>query len=211
MITRYVLGSSIALFILIAPWVYFESVDAHLRNFHVVEEGVLYRSGQLTTAGLKEIVRNYRIKSVITLRSADEEGQPHPDAEEEQFCYSQEVKHYRIPHKQFWAPGGEPIPADENAKKFLAILQDPENLPALVHCMAGKHRTGAYCAIYRMTLNSWDAKQAIDEMKAHGYHNIEDHQDLLGYLTNFPNSKICESCDRTQNNSHPTKHNGSGH
>ena len=61
-------------------------------------------------------------------------------------------------------------------------MSDPANYPVLVHCFAGIHRTGAYCAIYRMEFDHWTNDRAIDELKAHGYYNLPEEKDILGYL-----------------------------
>ena len=48
----------------------FEYLSYHnrsFRNFRVVEEGVLYRSGQLNVAGLSRIIHDYGIKTVVSL------------------------------------------------------------------------------------------------------------------------------------------------
>ena len=55
----------------------------------------------------------------------------------------------------------------------------------LVHCFAGLHRTGAYCAAYRMGFNGWSQQQAILEMKHLGYDCIFNETDVCGYLQHF--------------------------
>ena len=60
--------------------------DHHLRNFHAVEPGVLYRSGQLTPVGLKYALRRHRIKTVVTLRTVRDPDRPYLDAWEADVC-----------------------------------------------------------------------------------------------------------------------------
>ena len=55
-----------------SPWWYKRQHDRHFRSLHVVEEGVLYRSGQLDLDGLKTLLRDYRIKTIISLRDTDD-------------------------------------------------------------------------------------------------------------------------------------------
>ena len=50
---RVVFGLSIAALLIGGPLWYFSYHGHCFRNFRVVEEGVLYRSGQLNVAGLK--------------------------------------------------------------------------------------------------------------------------------------------------------------
>lgn len=190
-IFRYTLGSLIALLLLLAPLLYYNYTEEKLRNFRVVREGVLYRSGQLTPEGLKQVIHDYRIKTVVTLRAARQAGEPHPDRAEEEYCVSQELNYYRLPPKPWSDPDGE-VPAEENVQKFLEIMNDAGNYPVLVHCYAGKHRTGAFCATYRMSCEGWSNAQAIKEMVACGYDLYEIHADVQQYLTSYqPHGGCC--------------------
>jgi tyrosine-protein phosphatase SIW14 len=158
--------------------------QAQMRNFRVVREGVLYRSGQMTLEGLKRIVNDYRIKTVVTLRDAYVPGQLPPDLAEEQFCNAEEINHVRIPPRSWDAPDGA-APADEGVHTFLEVMKDPANYPVLVHCFAGVHRTGAFVAIYRMEFERWTNARAMAEMKACGYTTLDDEWDILGYLEQY--------------------------
>jgi tyrosine-protein phosphatase SIW14 len=64
-------------------------------------------------------------------------------------------------------------------------MDNPDNYPVLVHCFGGIHRTGAYCAIYRMEYEHWSNAQAIAELRAGGYKDLDDEWDLLGYLEQY--------------------------
>lgn len=87
---------------------------------------------------------------------------------------------------QHWeaADGGTP-PVEEGVRRFREVMADPHNYPVLVHCLAGIHRTGAYCAIYRMEFEHWTNAQAIEEVKAFGYTNLDGEEDVLGYLEHY--------------------------
>ena len=182
---QYILGCSIAAMLVIVPIAYSEYREEVVRNFHVVEDGVLYRSGQNSTEGLKSLLYDHNIKTVISCRFTRTPGTPHPDKEEEEFCKKHGIQFYRIPYKKFYETREGVIPADENAAKFRKIMSDPDNHPVLVHCFAGKHRTGALCAIYRIEFNGWDRERVIREMIECGYDNIHEHKDLLGYILNY--------------------------
>jgi tyrosine-protein phosphatase SIW14 len=64
-------------------------------------------------------------------------------------------------------------------------MSDPANHPVLVHCFAGTHRTGAYVAVYRMEFDGLTNQQAIAELMANGYTNINEEMDLLGFLEQY--------------------------
>ena len=160
---------------------------ANLRNLRVVKDGVLYRSGQLSLHSLQNLIRDYDIKAVVSLRDAkdtDKRDTQPPDLEEQRFCESAGITYLRITPQKWGAPDGS-VPAAEGVRKFLAVMDDPANYPVLVHCFAGVHRTGAYCAIYRMEYDRWTNAQAIAEMCACGYRDLDDEWDLLGFLEEY--------------------------
>jgi tyrosine-protein phosphatase SIW14 len=163
-----------------APAGYALHEEAQTRNFRVVCPGVLYRSGQMSRAGLRRVLHDYGIKTVINLR----EGVADVDRDEEHFCRREEVLFVRIPPRHWWDPSG-PAPAEEGVQTFLAVMADPRNHPVLVHCFGGVHRAGAYSALYRMEFEHWTNEQALAEMKACGYTTLDDEWDILGYLEQY--------------------------
>jgi tyrosine-protein phosphatase SIW14 len=181
---RWLFGLFIAALLVTGPYGYWRFEQARVRNFHVVQDGVLYRSGQMSLEGLKRVIHDYGIKTIITLRDATHPGDGPPDLEEEKYCKNEELNYVRIPPRSWWASDGS-VPAEQGVQCFRAIMTDPANFPVLVHCFAGIHRTGAFCAVYRMEHDHWNNARAIAEMKAYGYRNIDDEWDLLGYLEHY--------------------------
>ena len=163
-----------------APWGYHRYREQTARNFHVVEKGVLYRSGQLPLDGFARVVHDYGIRTVICLR----EGDQHNDVGEEKFCRRWGITHIRIPPRAWWASKG-PAPAERGLAAFREVMNDRSNYPVLIHCFAGLHRTGAYCAVYRMDYQGWSNDQALAEMKQIGYHTLEGDWDLQTFLENY--------------------------
>ena len=177
-------GMLIALVVLGGPLSYAYYRQTQMRNFHAVRDGVLYRSGQMTIAGLKTALHDYGIKTVITLRDAYYPDDAPPDVREEDYCEAEEITYCRISPRNWWAPDGS-VPAEEGVQRFRAIMDDPANYPVLIHCFGGIHRTGAFCAIYRMEYEHWSNEQAIAELRACGYKDLDDEWDLLTYLEQY--------------------------
>jgi protein tyrosine/serine phosphatase len=138
----------------------------------------------MSLSGLRRIIRDYGIKTVVTLRDAVIAGQTPPDWKEEQFCDAEEILYVRIRPAHWWASDGT-VPAERGVRRFLRVMDNPDNYPVLIHCFAGVHRTGAYCAVYRMEYQHWTIDRAIAEMKSYGYINLNDEFDLLGYLERY--------------------------
>jgi len=182
----YLSGILIAVTLVGGPIGYALHCQAEMRNFRVVKDGVLYRSGQMTLSGLKRVVHDYGIKTIVTLRDrVPLPGEKVPDMDEEIYCKAQDIAFCRIPPREWGEQPDGSSPADEGVRKFRRIMADPANYPVLIHCFAGIHRTGAYCAVYRMEFEHWTNAEAIEELYACGYTNLYDEWDILGYLERY--------------------------
>lgn len=186
-LTRRALGVAIVLTLIGGPVSVAFLQQKQMRSFRVVRERILYRSGQMTTAGLRRLVNDYGIRTIVTLRDSTDLRPTSLDRAEDDFCSAQEIYHLRLPPRE-WEnrddPEGVP-PVEENVRQFLNVMRDPNRHPVLVHCFAGIHRTGAYCALYRMEFERWPIDRALAEMKACGYTNLDDEGDIRGYLERF--------------------------
>lgn len=182
-ILRWILGLLTAAIIIGGPLGYAAYRNSNFRNYRVVKPGVLVRSGQLSQLGLERVIHDAGIRTVVTLRDPAVSGKE-PDWGEEQFCRQRDLNYVRITPKRWSAPAGEPT-ADEGVQTFLRIMDDPANYPVLVHCFAGIHRTGAYTAVYRMEFEQWSNADALAELRAGGYRNLDDEPDVLGYLSRY--------------------------
>jgi tyrosine-protein phosphatase SIW14 len=180
--TIYVVCGTLLAFVMIAaPFEYKRWHDHEDRNFRVVDDGVLYRSGQLPLPRLQKAVANYGIRTVISLRDSDKPT----DQDEEAWAKAKGLNFVRLPYLLWWPDADGKIPAEKNIKAFRAIMDDPANYPVLVHCFAGIHRTGTMCAIYRMDYQGWTNDQAMKEMRVMGYSLLDEHEDVRGYLTKY--------------------------
>jgi len=189
---RILVGIVVVLALIAGPIVYAFHVQGQLRNFRVVKPGVLYRCGQPTLPALKRLIHDHGIRTVVSLRDSYEAGKPPPDLAEEEYCRREGLLYVRISPRNWWGPDGVP-PVEEGVRTFLRVMADPNNHPVLVHCFAGIHRTGAYCAIYRMEFEGWSNDDAIAEMKSCGYFNLDEELDILGYLEHYRPGKLSDS------------------
>jgi tyrosine-protein phosphatase SIW14 len=188
---RVFFGLSIAGLLVGGPLWYWSYHSRCFRNFRVVEEGVLYRSGQLNIAGLKRVIHDYGIKTVVSLRDGDKSN----DTDEEKYLtLGTDVKFVRIPPRAWWASDGS-IPAEIGLAEFRKVMADADNYPVLVHCFAGIHRTGAFCAVRRMDHDGWTNQDAIQEMKSLGY--TVEHMDVLPFLRRYHPQAVAPSSERS--------------
>jgi tyrosine-protein phosphatase SIW14 len=179
------LAALVAALVVAVPLLYSSHRQTTIRNFRVVEDGVLYRSGQLSPAVFERVLDEYGIKTVITLRTVRNPSLPYPDEFERRICDDRNLKHVRLVPR-VWGPDEKgTIPADENVKRFLELMDSKENHPVLVHCFAGIHRTGTMCAIFRMEYHGWPADRAIEEMRICGFDPEDMHEHIEGYLRSY--------------------------
>lgn len=176
-----VLGLVIAGLMLIVPLGYERTRERQFRNFRVVQEGVLYRSGQLPLPQLQQVVAQYGIRSVVSLR----DGSQAVDEQEEKWVQAKALNFVRIPYRDWNLDPLGNAPADASVKEFRNVMDDPKNYPVLVHCFAGIHRTGTMCAIFRMDYQGWTNLQAMNEMRANGYTILDEHDDIRTYLARY--------------------------
>jgi protein tyrosine/serine phosphatase len=162
------------------PCWYRSQNDKHYKNFHVVRAGQLYRSGQLDLDGLRQLVRRHGIKTIVCLRADDTET----SRQEETWARGQGLGFVRIPPRP-WRHVNGAIPAEVGLDAFRKVMDDPARQPVLVHCFKGVHRTGAYCAVYRMDHDGWTNREALAELRLMGYDTLDDDKDILDYLATY--------------------------
>lgn len=173
---------------LLVSLAYFGFWRYHLKRFHEVRPGVLYRVAQPTEFGLRHLMQVHRIKTVLSVRLEDpvlyrgllDPGQP--DGERE----SAYVPQIGLRHLQ-WPMGEEaywPWLTPWQFEEFYKLFDEPDNLPVAVHCMGGRHRTGTFVAMFELEYNRRPVEQAIAEMLSYSFGPtvvIQDHN-LRTYL-----------------------------
>lgn len=60
------------------------------------------------------------------------------------------------------------LPTMDQVREFLDFATRAENQPVLVHCQAGKGRTGFFVAAYRISVQGWSVDDALAEGVDHG-------------------------------------------
>jgi tyrosine-protein phosphatase SIW14 len=107
------------------------------KNFGVVEEGRVYRAGQVSPAAMRRLHERFGFRTVIDLGSFERESRG--ERRNQRIAESLGVTRYRF--DLIGDATGNP-----NAYvQALRIMTDPANQPVLVHCGAGSERTG--CAV----------------------------------------------------------------
>jgi protein tyrosine/serine phosphatase len=171
---RWLAIATIVLIVVVSPIVSYRLAYTHGKRLRVVEDGKLYRSGQLTAAGFRDAVARYGIRTVLNVQ----DEYPNPDLQisfwnrdtvkESELCKQLGVRYVTIP-PDLVSRGSVPEDRPRAVDQFLALMDDPDVYPVLLHCKAGLHRTGCLSAVYRMEYQGWSNAAAYRELKAHGF------------------------------------------
>jgi protein-tyrosine phosphatase len=145
------------------------------KRWGVVEDGKIYRSGQLSAALVKKTLEKYNIAVVIDL-TGEVSGDKDQEAEK-QATQELGIEVYRYPLK------GNGTGDIKNYANAIATIVDARRngKPVLVHCAAGTQRTGGVIACYRMLVEGKPPSQAYAELLRYDWHDEQD-QVLLKYI-----------------------------
>lgn len=151
-----------------------------LTHFHVVQAGVLLRCGQPALRDLEAIRRMHGLRTIVAARG----GTRHPlrgrwFREERAWCAQHGIRFVHLPFSDAATPPGDVFDA------FLRELARPQNLPLLVHCEQGFHRTGVLCAAFRIAVQGWSLDEALAELHTLGFEPREKRQPLVTALTRW--------------------------
>jgi len=147
---------------------YFGFWHHHLKRFQVVREGVFYRAAQPSEFGMRYLVRDCGVKTVVSAQLFDfrlrrglyDAG--HPDGARESAYVSRlgaRGVQWPMGDETFW-PWLTPWQFEE----FFKLMDDPANWPVAVHCQGGRHRTGTLAALFRLEYDRWPVDRALAEM-----------------------------------------------
>jgi uncharacterized protein (TIGR01244 family) len=141
-----------AVVVLTAGWAGYLHVSG---NFHAVEEGAVYRSGQLSAAELSNRIREKGILTIINLRG-NNTGSPWYD-DEMRASAAAGAEHIDFPlsaHRE--------LTREEVVQ--LATLLERSNRPILIHCKAGADRSGLVSALYKLFIKKRPPEEAATEL-----------------------------------------------
>ena len=154
-------------------WVNVMSPTLFPKNFGVVEQGRLYRAGDLTPAAFEKVVARHGVRTVVDL-GAHHPGSPGEQREIETLDH---LGVERVSLRLFGDARGDP----NNYVHALRVMTDPQRGPVLVHCAAGAQRTGAAIAFYRMLVEGTSLDEAMLEAQRYR-HDPEDNPHLRAML-----------------------------
>lgn len=168
----------------VRTWAAGTKPDFHAR-FAVVDQGKLFRGSQPAPEDLDWVKKTHGLETIVVLRSQPgfTLGGSWWD-EEQAWAKANGVE------VQYFPCDADSPPTPEEIEQFLKLFANPSSLnkkawPVLIHCEAGRHRTGVYAALYGMTYLGWSKEQALQDMHAHGFGSPNKRQKLVDVVQNF--------------------------
>lgn len=126
--------------LLVALWITWHKQIRHQvfpKNFGIVQQGSIYRSGQLTPRTLRQVIEQHGIRTVVALNPKD------PESEDEQrVCAEMGVDRHEYPMR------GDGTGDPSIVAKAVSVMLDETSHPVLVHCAAGAQRTTTVVLLY---------------------------------------------------------------
>jgi tyrosine-protein phosphatase SIW14 len=142
------------------------------KRFGVVEEGRLYRCGEITPRQLERVMREHGIRTVLSMLDPQ-----HPKS------LAERAEAERLGLRWLNVPlGGDGSSSEADRERIRAIVLDPGNAPLLVHCAAGANRTGLACGIFRIHADGWPVERVLEEMHGFGFDDLPKHENLRAAL-----------------------------
>jgi protein tyrosine phosphatase (PTP) superfamily phosphohydrolase (DUF442 family) len=133
------------------------------KRWGVVDQGAVYRSGQLSAALVERTLRDNGIEVVVSLRP-DEPGNKDHEAEQ------QAVEDLGIDWLVFPLRGDGTGDIANYARAIAAIVEAKrQGEPVVVHCAAGSYRAGGVVAAYRLLVEGADPADVYAEMLDYDY------------------------------------------
>lgn len=124
-------------------------------NLHVVHEGELYRSAQLSPKNLENAIRQHGIETVINLRGTNLDEK----------WYRDEVSvtgKLNVRHIDFKLSASK-VPTAKTIARLNEILEHAPR-PILIHCQGGADRSGLVAALYQHGIAGRPVEEAEDQL-----------------------------------------------
>ncbi|HYJ32561.1 MAG TPA: tyrosine-protein phosphatase [Candidatus Binatia bacterium] len=149
------------------------SENVGIARFALIRPG-LARGGEPNQDGLRYL-RDHGYRTVVSFLTNDAESS---------WVVSSGMRYVHIPMASSLFSAQPPTQAQ--VRQFLSVVTDSTQYPVFIHCHAGKDRTGAMSAIYRMEACGWTKDEALAEMDSFGFSGR--YRRLRGYVEAYPGS-----------------------
>lgn len=152
----------------------------HIKNFHIIEPGVLYTSGQPRGMDYTRLLYKYHIATIVNVRSASEHRERNWYNEEITWAKNNGVKYLELPVQR-----ANYFPDEQTQGRFLDVMADKENLPVLLHGSGGVTRAPFLTTVWLIKSRGYTVQETINVAeKIKGQSLTEPERKFIKALTN---------------------------
>ena len=158
-------------------WLWHDVIEDRVipKRWGCVEQGAIYRSGELSSALIERTLKKNDIQVIISL-TGEKPDDPYHIAE------MKAVDKLGIELLRFGLGGDGTGDIEHYALAIAAIVKaKQEEKPVQVHCAAGTQRTGGVIACYRLLVLGDDKDDVLREMKQYDW-DPQDNPKLVPYV-----------------------------
>ncbi|MBX3393986.1 MAG: dual specificity protein phosphatase family protein [Phycisphaerae bacterium] len=147
------------------------------RRFAEVVPGAIYRGGRPTPEQIRDLGRDRHIRTILSL--LEDKSTPE-DRDRRRAARASNIRLMCIP-----------MPGNGTAEFALLdmaadAIANPSNQPVFYHCAAGKQRSNAVLAAYRLRHCGWTLEQVIDELvEKYDLEKDGEEKPLMDYLARY--------------------------
>lgn len=172
---RYLVVGLLTVAVAVAVWENLLKYRVTAKQWGVVTEGKIFRSGQISKWMIEKTLKKHGIQVIVDLTGLD----PHDEGQQAEITAAKRfgIQLHRFPLR------GDGTGDIHNYAKAIEVLvaSERQHKPVLVHCAAGAQRTGGVVAAYRVLVLGQSPHDAYAELSRYGWKAHKD-QILLEYL-----------------------------
>jgi len=133
----------------------------HIKNFHTIEPGVLYTSGQPRGMDYTRLLYKYHIGTIVNVRSPSEHREKNWYNEEITWVRNNGVNYEELPIEK-----DNYLPDKQIQDQFLDIMADKAKLPVLLHDSNGRKRVSILAAVWAVKARGDTVAEAIELVRS---------------------------------------------
>jgi len=132
----------------------------HIKDFRIIEPGVLYTSGQPRGMDYTRLLYKYHIATIVNIRPASEHRDQNWYSEEIAWTRSNGVSYIEMPIEK-----GRCLPDKQTQDQFLATMAGKNNLPVLLHGSSDDKRVAMLVAVWLQKNRGYAVERTIKVVK----------------------------------------------
>ena len=174
------LVKKIIIILLIGAGIYFLIKHFYVKDFCIIEPGVLYTSGQPRRMDYTRLRYKYHITTIVNMRTLTEHKEENWHSEEIVACRNNGLNYVEMPIER-----NNYFPDSRTQDAFLSLMENKNNLPVLLHGSGDDKRVAMLVAVWLERRLGYSAEDTVKEVK-----KIIDDRELTEGEISFINNLL---------------------